>query len=156
MTDTVLVTGGTGFVGAWCVVDLLNRGYRVRTTVRDLAAEQRVRSVVGSIVAPETVRDQLGVVAADLSADDGWASATSGVDAVLHVASPMVATREEEAVIRPAVDGVLRVLRAARDAGERRVVYTSSCGAVYYGHPPQPDPFDETRWTDVSAGGMSA
>ena len=59
-------------------------------------------------------------------------------------------------MIRPAVDGVLRVLRAARDAGVRRVVYTSSCGAVYYGHPPQPDPFDETRWTDVSAGGMSA
>jgi dihydroflavonol-4-reductase len=156
MNDTVLVTGGTGFVGAWCVVDLLNRGYRVRTTVRDLAAEQRVRSVIGSVVAPETVRGRLEVVAADLSKDDGWAAATSGVDAVLHVASPMVATREEKAVIRPAVDGVVRVLRAARDAGVRRVVYTSSCGAVYYGHPPQPEPFDEASWTNATSREMSA
>ena len=150
MNETVLVTGGTGFVGSWCVAELLNRGYRVRTTVRDLAAEQRVRSVIGSVVASETVRGRLEVVAADLSKDDGWAAATSGVDAVLHVASPMVATREEEAVIRPAVDGVVRVLRAARDGGVRRVVYTSSCGAVYYGHPPQAEPFDEASWTNAT------
>ena len=75
---------------------------------------------------------------------------------VLHVASPMAATRQEDEVVRPAVDGVVRVLRAARDAGVRRVVYTSSCGAVYYGHPPQPEPFDEASWTDVSSREMSA
>jgi len=100
--------------------------------------------------------ERLEVVTADLGADDGWAQAAVGVEVVLHVASPMAATRQEDEVVRPAVDGVVRVLRAARDGGARRVVYTSSCGAVYYGHPAQEEPFDETSWTDVSGGAMSA
>ena len=157
MNETVLVTGGTGFVGSWCVAQLLERGYRVRTTVRDLAAEGRVRVVMSGAVDSATVADwpdRLEVVAADLGADDGWAQAVGGVDVVLHVASPMAATRQEDEVVRPAVDGVVRVLRAARDGGARRVVYTSSCGAVYYGHPAQEEPFDETSWTDVSGGAM--
>ena len=118
MNETVLVTGGTGFVGAWCVAQLLERGYRVRTTVRDLAAEGRVRAVMSGAVDSATVADRpdrLEVVAADLGADDGWAQAAGGVDVVLHVASPMAATRQEDEVVRPAVDGVVRVLRAARD-----------------------------------------
>ena len=159
MNETVLVTGGTGFVGSWCVAQLLERGYRVRTTVRDLAAEGRVRAVMSGAVDSATGADwpdRLEVVAADLGADDGWAQAAGGVDVVLHVASPMAATRQEDEVVRPAVDGVVRVLRAARDGGARRVVYTSSCGAVYYGHPAQEEPFDETSWTDVSGGAMSA
>jgi len=159
MNETVLVTGGTGFVGSWCVAQLLERGYRVRTTVRDLAAEGRVRAVMSGAGDSATAADwpdRLEVVAADLGADDGWAQAAGGVDVVLHVASPMAATRQEDEVVRPAVDGVVRVLRAARDGGARRVVYTSSCGAVYYGHPAQEEPFDETSWTDVSGGAMSA
>ncbi len=165
MNDTVLVTGGTGFVGAWCVAQLLERGHRVRTTVRDLAAEPRVRSVMRAAVSPDETADsdeiadrdrRLEVVAADLGVDDGWADATAGVDVVLHVASPMAATRQEDEVVRPAVEGVVRVLRAARDAGVRRVVYTSSCGAVYYGHPAQVEPFDESSWTDTSSREMSA
>ena len=89
-------------------------------------------------------------------ADDGWDAAVAGCEYVLHVASPLIATKDEQAVIRPAVDGVTRVLRAARDGGVERVVFTSSCGAVYYGRPPQAAPFDETSWTDVDAGAMSA
>ena len=74
----------------------------------------------------------------------------------MHVASPMFATDVEAEVIQPAVDGTVRVLRAARDAGVERVVFTSTCGAVYYGHPLRAEPFDETSWTHVEAGGMSA
>src|SRR5262249_25532971 len=76
-------------------------------------------------------------------------------DYVMHVASPLIATTNEEEVIRPAVGGVLRVLRAARDASVKRVVFTSTCGAVYYGHPLRAGPFDETSWTDVHGRDMS-
>src|ERR1700751_1650109 len=88
MTDgeqTVLVTGGSGFLGGWCLVELLQRGYRARTTVRDLAREGDVRAAVGTQV---DVRDRLDVVAADLTNDDGWADAVAGCEYVLHVASP--------------------------------------------------------------------
>ncbi len=153
MTQTVLVTGGTGFVGGWCIVELLRAGYAVRTTVRDLGREPALRAAIAREVEPG---DRLTVVAADLLADDGWDAAVAGCEYVLHVASPLIATKDEQAVIRPAVDGVTRVLRAARDGGVERVVFTSSCGAVYYGRPPQAAPFDETSWTDVGAGGMSA
>jgi dihydroflavonol-4-reductase len=150
---TVLVTGGTGFVGGWCIVELLQRGYTVRTTVRDPSREAAVRAAVSRSVDPG---DRLTVVVADLLSDEGWDAAVAGCENVLHVASPLVATKDEQAVIRPAVDGVVRVLRAARDGGVRRVVFTSSCGAVYYGHAPQAEPFDETSWTDVNGGAMSA
>jgi dihydroflavonol-4-reductase len=153
MDQSVLVTGGTGFVGGWCVVELLRQGYTVRTTVRDLAKEAALRSAVAREV---EAGDRLSVVVADLLVDEGWDAAVAGCSLVLHVASPLVATKNEQAVIRPAVDGVVRVLRAARDGGVKRVVYTSTCGAIYYGHPPQAEPFDETSWTDVDAGGMSA
>jgi dihydroflavonol-4-reductase len=152
-TQRVLVTGGTGFVGGWCVAELLRRGHTVRTTVRDASKEASIRSAVARAVEPG---DRLEVVVADLSADEGWDAAVADCDHVLHVASPLIATRDEQAVLRPAVDGVVRVLRAARDGGVQRVVYTSTCGAVYYGHPPQAEPFDESSWTDVEAGGMSA
>ncbi|KAA0017394.1 NAD-dependent epimerase/dehydratase family protein [Antrihabitans cavernicola] len=153
MSETVLVTGGTGFVGGWAIVELLKRGYQVRTTVRDLKKEDQVRRTISAETDPG---DRLSVVAADLNSDDGWPAAVAGCDYVLHVASPLTATSNEEEVIRPAVDGTLRVLRAARDAGVRRVVYTSSCAAVYYGHPEHTGPFDETSWTDVNGEPMSA
>lgn len=99
---------------------------------------------------------RLSFVAADLLSDDGWADACRGCHYVMHVASPLTATKNEQEVIRPAVDGVLRVVRAARDAGVQRVVFTSTCGAIYYGHPPRTEPFDETDWTNVDGGEMSA
>lgn len=141
MGDTVLVTGGTGYLAGWCIAALLDRGYAVRTTVRSLAKEPQVRAAVRRAGADDA---RLSFVVADLLDDSGWGVATHGCSAVLHVASPLAATRDESAVVRPAVDGTLRVLRAARDVGVRRVVYTSSCGAVYYGHPPRDAPFDET------------
>jgi dihydroflavonol-4-reductase len=132
MTDgeqTVLVTGGSGFLGGWCVVELLQRGYRTRTTVRDLARESEVRAAVGTQV---DARDRLDVVAADLTDDDGWGDAVAGCDYVLHVASPFppAQPKDPDELIVPARDGTLRVLRASLAAGVRRIVLTSSVAAV--------------------------
>jgi dihydroflavonol-4-reductase len=101
--------------------------------------------------------DRLTFFAADLERDGWWREAASGCDYVMHVASPIPAhaPKHEDDLIVPARDGTLRVLRAARDAKAKRVVMTSTCGAVYYGHPPQEEPFDETSWTNLN-GEMSA
>lgn len=154
--STVLVTGGTGFVGSHVIVQLLGAGHIVRTTVRSPSREQSVRDMVRQ--AGVEAGGRLQVVVADLLRDEGWAEAMRGCEFVMHVASPMPSTApsHEDELIVPAREGTLRVLRAARDAGVSRVVMTSSCGAVYYGHPPQQAPFDETSWTNVDGGEMSA
>ncbi|WP_372661219.1 SDR family oxidoreductase [Amycolatopsis kentuckyensis] len=143
MTDRalVLVTGGTGYLGGHTIVRLLADGHRVRATVRDLDRASDVRAAVGP--------GDLEVVAADLGADDGWAAATKGVDYVLHVASPFppAAPEDDDEVMRPARDGAVRVLAAAREAGVRRVVLTSSFAAVGYGAVPREE-YTEADWTD--------
>lgn len=153
--STVLVTGGSGFVGSHQVLHLLGTGHQVRTTVRSLEREESVRAMLRNGGAGPGA--QLSFFAADLARDDGWAEAVAGCDYIIHVASPMppVAPKTDDEVIIPARDGVLRVLRAARDAKVKRVVLTSTCGAIYYGHPPQTAPFDETSWTNLD-GEMSA
>lgn len=151
---TVLVTGGSGFVGSHVILQLLAAGHTVRTTVRSLQREADVRAMLRGAGAAD---DRLSFFAADLGHDTGWADAVAGCDFVMHVASPLpkAAPKHEDEVIVPARDGVLRVLKAARDAGVKRVVLTSSCGAVYYGHPARAAPFDETSWTHLD-GEMSA
>src|SRR5947207_3157184 len=154
--STVLVTGGSGFVGSHVVLQLLNAGHTVHTTVRSVKKEESVRAMLRAAGAEAGSR--LTVFAADLTSDSGWPEAVAGCDCVIHVASPLsdVARKTEAEVIAPARDGSLRVLRAARDAKVKRVVMTSSCGAVYYGYPPRAEPFDETNWSNPDRGDMSA
>ena len=154
--STVLVTGGSGFIGSHCIVSLLAAGHPVRTTVRSLSREGDVRALLrqGGVEAA----DRLRFFAADLEKDEGWAEAVAGCDYVLHVASPFPASvpRHEDELIGPVREGALRVLRAARDAGVKRVVLTSSFAAIGYGHPLPHAPFDETSWTNPDAEGVSA
>ncbi|MFJ5263351.1 SDR family oxidoreductase [Streptomyces sp. NPDC088387] len=150
----VLVTGGSGYIGSWCILALLEAGHSVRTTVRSLSRESEVRANLQRGGAAHDA--PLRVVAADLTKDEGWAEAVQGCDAVLHVASPTLTSvpKSDDEMVGPARDGVLRVLRAARDAGVRRVVLTSAIGAVAYGHPDRDVPFTEEDWTNVDAPGI--
>jgi dihydroflavonol-4-reductase len=142
----VLVTGGSGFIGSHCILALLAAGHRVRATVRSLerVAEVKVLEEVGR-------NSDLSFAVANLERDEGWPEAVAGSEYVLHVASPFPASTpaHEDELIVPAREGTLRVLRAARDAGVRRVVITSSFAAIGYGHPQQHAPFDETYWSNI-------
>ena len=147
MGETVLVTGGTGFIAGWCIVELLQRGYSVRTTVRSLSKEPAVRAAVASTT---DAGDRLAFFRADLTQDEGWDAAVAGCDYVLHVASPLGggdAPRDPDALVAPAREGTLRVLRAATKAGVKRVVMTSAAAAA---RPPQGSErvSDETVWAD--------
>jgi nucleoside-diphosphate-sugar epimerase len=146
--STVLVTGGSGFIGSHCILQLLAAGHSVRATVRNLAREGEVRAMLAAGGAEPG--DRLSFFAADLTSDSGWAEAVDGCEYVLHVASPFPPTlpKHEDELIVPAREGALRVLRAAREASVKRVVLTSSFAAIGYGHKPRSTPFDETDWTD--------
>jgi len=148
MSSTVLVTGGSGFIGSHVILQLLAAGHQVRTTVRSLKREADVRALLKEGGAAPG--DRLSFFLADLEADAGWPEAVSGCEYVLHLASPFPATlpKHEDELVRPAREGALRVLRASRDAGVRRVLLTSSFAAIGYGHPPREAPFDETDWTN--------
>ncbi|MEO8092075.1 MAG: aldehyde reductase [bacterium] len=150
----VLVTGGSGFLGGWCVIELLRRGYAVRTTVRSLSREPQVRATVGSEV---DHGDRLTVLAADLTSDEGWPEAVAGCDYVLHVASPFPPKqpKDPDELIVPAREGTLRVLGASLDAGVKRVVVTSSVAAIRLGEGAAPRPLDEADWTDPDSPGLT-
>lgn len=152
--ELVLVTGGSGFIGAHCIVALLRGGYRVRTTVRSLARAGGVRDMVRR--GGEDPAD-LEFAVADLLRDDGWREAADGARFVLHVASPFPVRqpKDENELIAPAREGALRVLRASRDAGVDRVVLTSSFAAIGYRDDPG-RPFNEEDWTDLSKPDLTA
>ncbi|MEU1268360.1 aldehyde reductase [Streptomyces sp. NPDC005799] len=147
-TGTVLVTGGSGFLGSRVIAQALGEGYQVRTTVRTADREAQVRRDVEAMGVD--AGERLVFVVADLTADEGWAEAVAGCRYVLHTASPFPGGEpdHEDDLIVPARQGTLRVLRAARDAGVERVVVTSSFAAVGYGRPATEQPFTEDDWTD--------
>ena len=148
MPQTILVTGGSGFIGSHCILQLLAAGYRVRTTIRNLKREADVRAMLK--VGGAEPGDRLSFFAADLESDAGWQGAIAGSDYVLHVASPLPPSvpKHEDELIVPAREGTLRVLRASRNAGVKRVVVTSSFAAIGYGHKVRETPFTEADWTN--------
>lgn len=155
-TQRVLVTGGSGFIAGYCIIQLLALGYDVRATIRSLTREDSVRTHLASAGMVDGGR--LTFVAADLTASAGWAEAMDGMDAVLHVASPVQpghVVREDDLIV-PAREGTLRVLRAALDAGVRRLVLTSAFHAVSWGWPRSDHVFTEQDWTIIDGPGVDA
>lgn len=149
LRDTlVVVTGASGFIALHCVRELLEQGYRVRGTVRSLGSEAKLRRAL----LPLEPGERLSFAEAELLSDTGWAEALAGAKYVLHVASPLPKERpkDDDELIRPAREGALRVLRAARVAGVSRVVMTSSLAAIASGHPHDSGHvFDENDWSDL-------
>jgi len=151
---TVLVTGGSGYLAGWCIIGLLERGYRVRTTVRNPGRERDVHAAVESQVG---TGHHLTVHAADLTSDEHWAHAIEGCDYVLHVASPFPAAqpKDPDELIVPAREGTLRVLRTALDEGVKRVVVTSSVAAIRLADGAEARPLTEEDWTDPHTPGLT-
>jgi len=145
----VLVTGGSGYIGGWVIVELLRQGFDVRTTLRDLSKTAALRKRIDE----EADSSRLNFAEADLAADAGWDEAMMGMRYVLHVASPMMQAGGGE-LLKPARDGTLRVLAAATRAGVKRVVVTSSLAAATP-VPARSSPADETVWTDPMHPGLS-
>lgn len=147
MAGTVLVTGGSGYIAGETIRQLLAAGWTVHTTVRNLSREAELRALLGGTT------DSLKFFAADLMADAGWAEAAAGCTHLCHMASPLPANapKDDDELIVPAREGALRALRAAKTAGIRRVVLTSSMAAVAYGHGRTKSRFTEADWTNVSS-----
>lgn len=156
MTDRVLLTGISGFLGGHTALALLNAGYTVRGSVRDGAKADKVRHTLESAGA-DTSRLEFAVL--DLTRDAGWADAVKDVRYLLHTASPFVIQmpRDKNELIGPAVAGTERALNAALAAGVERIVLTSSMAAIAYGHDPRrATPFTAADWTDLEGRDVNA
>ncbi len=150
----VLVTGATGFIAMHCVVQLLQQGYQVRGTLRELSRAAQLRGTLAQHVKAD---DRLELVSADLLNDDDWDGAVSGCHYVLHVASPvpLQPPKHEDELIAPARDGTMRVLRAAAAGGVKRIVLTSSIDAAIRGHVVENKIFTENDWSNLD-GNLTA
>ena len=148
--ELVVVTGGSGFIAIHIILQLLQQGYRVRATVRAPKKVALIKQMLTN--GGQTDFSNLEFATADLTTDDHWAAIMQGATYVIHPASPTPTLnfKNEAEMIRPAVDGVLRVLTAARDAQVKRVVLTSAYGAIFAGHPHRQTPYTEADWSDLS------
>lgn len=157
---TALITGSSGYIAKHTVQRFLNAGYHVRGSVRRLDRGEEVRAAVRPGLHADVDLDAaLEFVALDLGSDDGWNEALEGVDVLVHTASPFPIAQpdDEDELIRPAVDGTLRALRAAHANGVNRVILTSSSAAICSGLPARPGgTFSEDDWSDVNYPGISA
>jgi dihydroflavonol-4-reductase len=149
----VLLTGASGYIGKHVALQLLNQGYEVRASVRNLKKSDEVRdAVTPHVIDSSNLDKRLTFIELDLEKDAGWADALKGIDVLMHTASPfpLISPKDENDLIRPAVDGTLRALRAAKESGVKRVILTSSVAAIYGGDlPAGASAYDETMWTDV-------
>ena len=147
MAGKVFVSGGSGYIAGFLIRQLIAEGWTVHTSIRDLARETTVRA---SLAVDDS---KLKFFAADLTSDAGWAEAMAGCSHVAHVASPLPsnAPKSDDELIVPARDGALRALKAAKAAGVKRFVMTSSMAAIAYGHGRSKSVFTEADWTDPTS-----
>ncbi|MDZ7685481.1 MAG: NAD-dependent epimerase/dehydratase family protein [Gammaproteobacteria bacterium] len=153
MAEKILISGASGFIAGHCIVEMLNHGYAVRGTVRDEARADKLKS----ILAPHTEHiDRLEFASANLLDADSWLTATEGCDGILHVASPVpvVQPKDADEVIRPARQGTLNVLTAAREHGIERIVLTSSTAAVMSSNRTS-GAYTSEDWTDLTRSDLS-
>jgi len=147
-SSPILVTGASGFIATHTIAQLLEKGYKVRGTVRSMQKETKIRESVSRLVQKDA---QLEIMPAELNQDEGWKEALKDVEYVLHIASPfpLQEPRHEDELIKPAVEGTLRVLRFAHDANVKRVVQVSSNAAVSAGYSGDNRIFTEADWSRV-------
>jgi dihydroflavonol-4-reductase len=150
----VLLTGSSGYIGKHITLKLLTEGFEVRASVRNSSKADEVRAaMLAHLPAGFDVAKKLSFVELDLESDEGWDSALRGVDVLIHSASPfpIASPKDENDLIRPAVEGTLRALKAAHGAGVKRVILTSSVAAIYGNDLPEGmTEFDETLWSDIT------
>lgn len=156
MKNNVLVTGGTGFLGMHIIFQLLQKGYNVKTTVRSLKSKDKVIEVLRNNGIADFA--QLSFAEVDLSKDAGWKEAMLDRDYVLSVASPVFfgKFKNEDELIRPAIEGITRILKAAKEAKVKRVVMTSNFGAIGFSNADKNTITTEEYWTDENVKGLSA
>ena len=154
-SEMVLVTGGTGFVAMQIILQLLQKGYKVKTTVRSLDSKSKVIETLKTNGI--TSFDNLSFIQAELTEDNNWADAMQGCKYVLSVASPVFLQepKNENEAIKPAVEGIQRILKFAKNAGVKRVVMTSNFGAVGFSQTDKNRETTETDWTDTGLKGLS-
>jgi len=145
----ILVTGANGFVALHTIIQLIQQDYKVRATLRTLSREGEVREAISKHA---QINDRLEILPADLEQDSGWEDAMKDVEYVLHIASPfpLFEPKNEDELIVPAVQGTLRVMRAAHKAGVKRVVQVSSYFAITAGHNGENKTFTEADWSDLT------
>ncbi|MDO7573790.1 MAG: NAD-dependent epimerase/dehydratase family protein, partial [Oceanospirillaceae bacterium] len=152
MKNTILLTGISGYIGLHCAKELLDAGYNVRGSIRNQVKGQEV---LDTLTAASVDTTNLTLIELDLTSNRGWDEAAAGCEFVMHVASPFVLAnpKEPKDLISPAIDGTLRALRAAKKAGVKRLVLTSSIlsmmGSMKTGT------FNPSDWTDVDAPDIS-
>ena len=154
-SETVLVTGGSGFVAMHIILQLLQKGYHVKTTVRSLKSKDKIIDALKANGITNT--ENLSFAETELTKDDNWATAMEGCYYVLSVASPVFfeIPNDENEAIRPAVEGIKRILKFAKNADVKRVVMTSNFGAVGFSQTDNNRETTEADWTDPNLKGLS-
>ncbi len=144
--EKVLVTGASGYIALHCILELLKQGYNVKGSLRDLSREDEVRKAVGK----EFENEKLEFCKLNLLDNEGWEDAASDCDYLLHIASPccIEEPQNEKQLIEPALEGTLRALKASKKSNIKKIVLTSSMGAIAYGH--NKSTVDHNDWTDIS------
>jgi len=144
----ILVTGASGFVAIHTIIQLLQQGYKVRATLRTLSREAEVRETISKYV---QANDRLEIIPADLEQESGWDEAMQDIEYVLHIASPfpLFEPKNEDELIIPAVEGTLRILRAAHKSKVKRVIQVSSVAAISSGHNGENRTFTEEDWSNI-------